>query len=72
MANVARYWKAVVAALTPVFLVVQAAVTDDVITQEEWVRIVVGLLVALGVVTVPNAPKPPVAADRASERPYGA
>lgn len=67
MKNVARYWKAVVAAGTPVFLAVQAAVTDDTITSTEWVGIVAALVVAAGVLTVPNAEKPspfPPAGDR--------
>jgi hypothetical protein len=53
----AQYWKAAVAALAPVFLLVQSAVTDDTITQDEWVKIVVALVAAAAVYVVPNAPK---------------
>lgn len=61
--KVSRYAKGIIAGLGPVVFAGQAAVTDGVITNAEWVTIVVALLVALGVVAVPNAPKAP-AADR--------
>jgi hypothetical protein len=54
-----RYWKAIVAAGTPVFLAVQAAVTDDHVSQAEVVAISVAVLVFLGVLAKGNAPAPP-------------
>jgi hypothetical protein len=54
----ARYWKAIIAAATPVFLAVQAAVTDDHVSSEEVVAISVAVLVALGVLAKRNAPAP--------------
>jgi hypothetical protein len=54
----ARYWKAIIASATPVFLAVQAAVTDDRISSEEVVAISVAVLVALGVLAKGNAPAP--------------
>lgn len=61
-----RYWKGAIAALTPVFVAVQAAVTDDTITKTEWVTIVVAVIVAGGVVAKGNAPAPgdPAAGER--------
>ncbi|HEY9367577.1 hypothetical protein [Streptomyces sp.] len=53
-----RYWKAAVAALTPVFVACQAAVTDGEVTTTEWAAIAVALVAAYGVWRVPNAPKP--------------
>jgi hypothetical protein len=54
----ARYWKAIIASATPVFLAVQAAVTDDHVSSEEVVAISVAVLVALGVLAKGNAPAP--------------
>lgn len=48
--------KFLVALLAPVFLVIQSALTDGEITQDEWLKILVALLVALGVWAVPNKP----------------
>jgi hypothetical protein len=53
-----RYWKAIIAAGNPVFLAVQAAVTDDHVSQAEVVAISVAVLVALGVLAKGNAPAP--------------
>jgi hypothetical protein len=55
----ARYWKAAIAALAPVFLVIQAAVTDDTMTTQEWVAIAAATGVAIGVLAKGNAPAPP-------------
>jgi zinc transporter ZupT len=52
-----QYWKTVVAVAAPVFMVVQSAVTDDVITQDEWTKIAVAVVAAVMVYLVPNAPK---------------
>lgn len=60
--KVSKYAKAVVAGLGPVVLAAQAAVTDGVISNAEWVTIGVAVAVAAGVVAVPNASKP--ATDR--------
>lgn len=51
---ISRYWKAIVAAVTPVFLVVQSAVVDDAFSSEELVAIGVAALTALGVFGVRN------------------
>lgn len=56
--KVSRYWKAIIAAGTPVFLAVQAAVTDNHVSQEEVVAISVAVLVAIGVLAKGNAPAP--------------
>lgn len=58
VAKVSRYWKFLIAALTPVFLAVQAAVTDDVITTQEWVAICASAVIAVGVLVKGNAAKP--------------
>lgn len=55
----ARYWKFIVATVTPVFLVVQSAVTDDQITTDEWWKIGVAAVVAGGVFWKRNRPLPP-------------
>lgn len=67
MQKLAQYWKTVVATAAPVFLVVQSAVTDNDITQDEWVKIGVAVVAAVMVYAVPNAPKP---ADQPAVRPY--
>jgi len=54
-----KYLKAVVAVLGAAGVVVASAVTDDVISQAEWVNIAVAVVVALGVYAVPNKPSPP-------------
>lgn len=59
MNKLTRYWKAIIAATAPVFLVVQAAVTDDTITQQEWYGIGFAVVVAVGVLAKGNAPPPP-------------
>lgn len=60
--RLARYWKAAIAAAAPVFLLVQAAVTDGQISTEEWVGIAAAAFIAAGVLAKGNAPAaaPPV------------
>jgi hypothetical protein len=67
---IARYWKAIVAALAPVFLVIQSATTDGVITHDEWVAIGTAAAAAVLVWLVPN--KQPVVkpSNDQTERPY--
>jgi ABC-type Mn2+/Zn2+ transport system permease subunit len=59
MTKLAEYWKFLVAALAPVFLAVQAAVTEDGISQQEAIGIVFAAVVAVGVLLKGN--RPPVA-----------
>jgi hypothetical protein len=46
--------KFLVALLIPVAQTLQAAYTDDVITQDEWVKIGIAAVLAIGVWRVPN------------------
>jgi hypothetical protein len=55
-AAIPRYWKAIVAACAPVFLLVQAALTDDSVSQQEAYGIGFAVLVAAGVFAKGNAP----------------
>lgn len=50
--------KAIVAALSPVLLAVQAAVTDGSISTTEWVTIGVAAAAAVGVWLTPNKKQP--------------
>jgi len=54
LSKIFGYAKAVVAAATPVFALVQAAVTDNKIDGQEWLNILVAVVVAGGVLLVPN------------------
>jgi hypothetical protein len=54
-----RYWKFYIAAIMPVFLVVQAAITDSSINTEEVGAIVAAVLVAFGVLSKSNGKPPP-------------
>ncbi|MGI5418642.1 hypothetical protein [Actinomadura luteofluorescens] len=54
MLKISRYWKGVIAGLSPVLLLVQAAVTDGQITSGEWVPIGIAVLAAAGVIATPN------------------
>lgn len=67
-AKLSRYWKAVIAAAGPVFLVVQAAVTDNRISTEEWVGIGAAVAVAAGVFMKRNAPAVQTPAPPAERR----
>ena len=69
---IARYWKAVVAAAAPVFIVIQSAVSDDVITHDEWVKIGTAAVAAVLVYLVPNKQPARVRSNDLTERPYRA
>jgi hypothetical protein len=59
--KIARYWKAIIAASSPVFLAIQAAVTDDHISNQEVIAISAAVVVAVGVLVKGNrdaAPPP--------------
>lgn len=56
MDAVRRYWKGIIAGAGAVALVVQAALTDDVITDAEKVTIAIAILTAIGVVAKANKP----------------
>lgn len=56
--KIAPYWKTVVAVIGAVVVVAKAVVTDDVVTAQETVEMVIAVLVALGVYSVPNKQKP--------------
>ena len=58
MSKLSEYWKAVVAAVSPVFVLVQSALTDGGIDQQEWVAIVATAIVAVGVLLKANKPAP--------------
>lgn len=60
-AKLPQYWKALIAALGPVFLLIQGAVTDGSIDTQEWVAIAAGAIVAGGVLLKGNADEPPAA-----------
>ena len=49
MSKVAAYWKAIVAVIGAVAVVVQTALTDGTITHAEWVTIAIAAVTALGV-----------------------
>jgi hypothetical protein len=50
------YLKFVTASLGTVIYAVTAALSDDVVTNSEWVAIATAVMIALGVYTVPNKP----------------
>ena len=54
MARAATIAKFIVALLIPIAQVIQAAITDDVITQNEWIKIAIAVVGAVGVWAVPN------------------
>ena len=49
MSKFAEYWKAIVAVIGAVAVVVQAALTDGTITSAEWVTIAIAAVTAVGV-----------------------
>ncbi|MEV0584122.1 hypothetical protein [Nonomuraea sp. NPDC050310] len=53
--KVGKYAKTVIAALFAAVVVAKSAVTDQVITPQEWIDIVLAVLTTLGVWAVPNA-----------------
>jgi hypothetical protein len=54
LSKIFGYAKAIVAALSPVAVLVESAITDNQITSGEWVSIVTALVAAVGVLMVPN------------------
>lgn len=51
-----KYWKAIVAGVGAVALVVQSALTDNTITDAEWTAIGIAVLTAIGVFGKANKP----------------
>ncbi len=56
MSKFAEYWKAIVAVIGAVAVVVQAALTDGTITSAEWVTIAIAAITAVGVYAKSNKP----------------
>lgn len=56
---VGRYAKTIVAGVLGGAYALQAAISDNVITNTEWVGIGTAVLIAIGVLAVPNSPQPP-------------
>lgn len=52
--KISKYWKAVIAGLTPVLVTVQSAVDDGRVDVGEGLAIAGALLIAFGVWRVPN------------------
>lgn len=52
--NWRKYTKGIVAGLVPIAMLVQASVSDGKITQDEWVKIILAVLGAAGVVGFKN------------------
>ena len=56
MSKLAAYWKAIVAVVGAVAVVVQTALTDGTITRAEWVTIAIAVVTAVGVYAKANEP----------------
>jgi len=56
MTKFAEYWKAIVAVIGAVAVVVQTALTDGTITTAEWVTIAITAVTAVGVFLKANKP----------------
>jgi len=56
LSKYAEYWKAIVAVVGAVAVVVQAALTDGTITSAEWVTIAIAAVTAVGVYLKANKP----------------
>ena len=56
MSNLANYWKAIVAVVGAVAVVVQTALTDGTITNAEWVTIAITAVTAVAVFLKANKP----------------
>jgi len=56
LSKLAEYWKAIVAVVGAVAVVVQTALTDGTITSAEWVTIAIAVVTAVGVYLKANAP----------------
>jgi hypothetical protein len=50
------YAKFVVAAIGATLVGIQTALSDDVVTNQEWLTIAIAVLASFGVWAVPNAP----------------
>jgi hypothetical protein len=68
--KLSAYVKTVVAAAAAGAVAVNAAVTDSVVTNGEWVTIGLAVLGALGVYAAPNASKARHVSNDRTERPY--
>jgi hypothetical protein len=67
MRKFATVAKFIVALLIPIAQTIQAAVTDDVITPNEWVKIAIAVVGAVGVWAIPNT-QPPRSRQELAER----
>jgi len=56
LSKLAAYWKAIVAVIGAVAVVVQSALTDGTITSAEWVTIAIAAVTAVGVYLKANKP----------------
>jgi hypothetical protein len=56
LSKLAEYWKAIVAVVGAVAVVVQSALTDGTITSAEWVTIAIAAVTAVGVYLKANKP----------------
>jgi len=56
LSKLAEYWKAIVAVVGAVAVVVQSALTDGTITSAEWVTIAIAAVTAIGVYLKANKP----------------
>jgi len=56
LSKFAEYWKAIVAVVGAVAVVVQSALTDGTITSAEWVTIAIAAITAVGVYLKSNKP----------------
>jgi hypothetical protein len=53
-----RYAKFIVAALTAGLTALTAAITDDKVTNAEWIMVALAAVGAIGVYLIPNTPPP--------------
>ncbi len=53
-----KYLKSIVAVVIAALTALQAAISDSVVTQNEWVIIALAVVGAIGVFAVPNTPNP--------------
>ncbi len=66
---VSQHWKAIVAIVGAVLVVVQAAVSDGTIDTTEYIGIGTAFLVAVGVYWVPNEQAPALSPEQFSTEP---
>ncbi|WUI02119.1 hypothetical protein OHR68_10015 [Spirillospora sp. NBC_00431] len=57
--KIGRYAKTVVAGVLAGAYALQAALSDDTVTNTEWFAIGTAVLIAIGVLAVPNSPQEP-------------